>query len=69
MHNQFINFGDEKMSKSLGNVMTARKFLEDYHGEILKFMFLTVHYRSMLSFSKRLWMFSVAMVEFQVLSK
>ena len=52
MHNQFINFGDEKMSKSLGNVMTARKFLEDYHGELLKFMFLTVHYRSMLNFSK-----------------
>lgn len=52
MHNQFINFGDEKMSKSLGNVMTARKFLEDYHGEILKFMFLSVHYRSMLNFSK-----------------
>lgn len=51
MHNQFINFGDEKMSKSLGNVITARKFLEQYHGEILKFLILSVHYRSILQFS------------------
>ncbi len=51
MHNQFINFGDEKMSKSLGNVITARKFLEQYHGEILKFLILSVHYRSILQFT------------------
>jgi len=51
MHNQFINFGDEKMSKSLGNVITARKFLEQYHGEILKMLILSVHYRSILQFS------------------
>ncbi len=51
MHNQFINFGDEKMSKSLGNVITARKFLETYHPEILKFMILSVQYRSILQFS------------------
>ncbi len=54
MHNQFINFGDEKMSKSLGNVITARKFLESYHGEILKFMILSVQYRSILQFTSAL---------------
>ena len=28
MHNNFINFGSQKMSKSLGNVKTGRAFLE-----------------------------------------
>ena len=53
MHNNFINFqgigGDEeKMSKSLGNVITAREFMERYHPEVLKFLILSVHYRSVL---------------------
>ena len=53
MHNNFINFQgtggeEEKMSKSLGNVITARRFMEQYHPEILKFLILSVHYRSVL---------------------
>ncbi len=51
MHNNFINMDGEKMSKSLGNVMKARDFMDKYHGEILKYLFLSVHYRSMLSIS------------------
>jgi cysteinyl-tRNA synthetase len=49
MHNNFINLKDEKMSKSLGNVVTARAFLERYHPEILKHVMLSAHYRSMLN--------------------
>jgi len=49
MHNNFIRFGDEKMSKSLGNVIKARDFMDTYHPEILKFMILSVHYRSELN--------------------
>ena len=49
MHNNFINMNDEKMSKSLGNVVTARSFMDKYHPEILKYLFLSAHYRSMLS--------------------
>jgi len=49
MHNNFINFGDTKMSKSLGNVITGRAFLERYHPEIFKYLILSVHYRSPLS--------------------
>ena len=37
------------MSKSLGNVVTARGFMDKYHPEILKYLFLSAHYRSMLS--------------------
>lgn len=46
MHNNFINFNDEKMSKSLGNIITARSFMDTYHPEILKHAMLSAHYRS-----------------------
>lgn len=49
MHNEFINFGAEKMSKSLGNVITARNFMEQYHPEILKYLFMSAHYRTQMS--------------------
>ncbi len=52
MHNNFIKFGDEKMSKSLGNVLTARSFIEKYDPEVLKYMILSVHYRSLLQFDE-----------------
>jgi len=51
VHNNFINIGAEKMSKSLGNMTTARKFLEKYHPEIFKYMILMAHYRSHSDFS------------------
>lgn len=46
MHNNMINFGGTKMSKSLGNVRTCRSFVDEYNAEILKYMMLSVHYRS-----------------------
>jgi cysteinyl-tRNA synthetase len=49
VHNNFINMGDEKMSKSLGNVITCREFMNQYHPEILKYVFLSAHYRSVLT--------------------
>ncbi len=51
MHNNFINMNNEKMSKSLGNIITGRAFMDKYHPEILKYMFLNAHYRSVLSVS------------------
>lgn len=51
MHNNFINMDNEKMSKSLGNVIKGREFMDQYNGEILKYMFLSVHYRRVLSVS------------------
>lgn len=60
MHNNFIRFGDEKMSKSLGNVIKARDFMNDYHPEILKFLILSVHYRSELNIDKEQIMQSIA---------
>lgn len=51
VHHNFINMGAEKMSKSLGNVHTARAFLEKYNPEIMKYMILMAHYRSHSDFS------------------
>ncbi len=52
MHNNMLTFGNQKMSKSLGNVRTGRSFIQQYNAEILKFMMLSVHYRSVLDFSE-----------------
>jgi len=52
VHNEFLNFGSEKMSKSLGNVVTARKFVETFSGEILRQIVISVHYRSKLDWSE-----------------
>lgn len=51
MHNNFLNLGNEKMSKSLGNVKTARAFMEEYNAEIFKYMILGTHYRTENNFS------------------
>lgn len=45
-HNEFLNFGSEKMSKSLGNVVTIRQFTQSFSGAILRHILLSVHYRS-----------------------
>jgi cysteinyl-tRNA synthetase len=50
VHNGFINFGGEKMSKSLGNFWTIRDILELYTGEAVRYFLMTVHYRHGLNF-------------------
>ncbi|MFH2052808.1 MAG: cysteine--tRNA ligase [bacterium] len=50
MHNGFINFAGEKMSKSLGNFFTTREITALYPPETLRYFLLTVHYRSGLNF-------------------
>jgi cysteinyl-tRNA synthetase len=58
MHAAFLNMGDEKMSKSLGNVFTAREVLASLDpvqgGEQLRFFLLRGHYRSELAFTREL---------------
>ncbi len=51
MHNNMLNFSGQKMSKSVGNIVTLREFLESYHPEIYKWLILSVHYRSLSDFS------------------
>ncbi len=51
VHNAFLTLSKEKMSKSLGNVFTAREFLTRFSGEVARYLLLSVHYRSMIDFS------------------
>ncbi len=54
MHNGYLNIVGEKMSKSLGNIMTIRELLNEYDGEVLRFAMLSSHYRQPINFSKDL---------------
>ena len=50
LHSGMVNFGGEKMSKSLGNVVSIRKVGETHDLEALRLLFVSVHYRSTVSF-------------------
>ena len=51
LHNGFLNFGAEKMSKSLGNVASIRGLLERWPGEVLRWALLSAHYRAPLEWN------------------
>ena len=51
MHNAFINFNNEKMSKSLGNVVYAKDMIEQYGGEVTRLVILSAHYRQPVNFT------------------
>jgi cysteinyl-tRNA synthetase len=53
MHNNMLNLNAEKMSKSLGNIILTREFIERYSAECLKFTLLGGHYRSVIDFSEK----------------
>jgi cysteinyl-tRNA synthetase len=50
LHSGMVNFGGEKMSKSLGNVVTIRSVAETHDLEALRLLMLSVHYRSPVAF-------------------
>ena len=55
VHNGFVDMGAEKMSKSLGNVVTVDALLAEGHrGETLRFALMSGHYRSPLPWTKAL---------------
>ena len=51
VHNGLLQFGDDKMSKSLGNLVSAEEALNSYTPDALRIYFLDSHYRSPLSYS------------------
>jgi cysteinyl-tRNA synthetase len=55
VHNGFVDMGAEKMSKSLGNVVTVEDLLAQGHkGETLRLALLSAHYRSPLPWTESL---------------
>jgi cysteinyl-tRNA synthetase len=51
MHNGMLTLGDEKMSKSIGNIITLRDLLARNGGEVLRYSLLSGNYRSPLAWS------------------
>jgi len=51
VHNGMLQFGGEKMSKSLGNLVTIEDFLSKHSADALRFTVLNSGYRSPLTFN------------------
>ncbi len=52
IHNGFINMNNQKMSKSLGNVILMKDVVSQYGGIPFRLMILAAHYRAPASFSE-----------------
>jgi cysteinyl-tRNA synthetase len=51
MHNGWMQFAGEKMSKSLGNFVTIQDAVQSYGADALRLFVLSSHYRSPLTYS------------------
>jgi cysteinyl-tRNA synthetase len=51
IHNGFVNIHHEKMSKSLGNILTIHDMLKRFRPEAIRLFLLSNHYRSPVDFS------------------
>ena len=49
MHNAFINIGNEKMAKSLGNAIYAKDMIAEHGGPVTV---LNAHYRQPVNFTE-----------------
>jgi cysteinyl-tRNA synthetase len=52
LHNGMLRLGSEKMSKSLGNIISLPEALDAYDPQALRLFFLSSHYRSPLFYSE-----------------
>jgi cysteinyl-tRNA synthetase len=51
VHNGLLRLGEDKMSKSLGNLVSVEEALAQFNPDTLRLYFLSSHYRSPLQFS------------------
>ncbi|HXQ47436.1 MAG TPA: DALR domain-containing protein, partial [Caulobacteraceae bacterium] len=53
LHNGFLNLGEDKMSKSLGNVELVHNLVTRWPGEALRWALLASHYRQPLAWTEQ----------------
>jgi cysteinyl-tRNA synthetase len=54
LHNGLLQLGENKMSKSLGNLITVKQALEQFSPDALRLFILSSHYRSPLTYSEEI---------------
>jgi cysteinyl-tRNA synthetase len=52
LHNGLVQLGEDKMSKSLGNLVTIKQALAKYSPDAIRIFILSSHYRSPLTYSE-----------------
>jgi len=52
MHVGFINMDNQKMSKSLGNIVLAKDAVDKFGGNAIRHLFYTTHYRAPINFTE-----------------
>ncbi|MEM2876440.1 MAG: cysteine--tRNA ligase, partial [Candidatus Bathyarchaeia archaeon] len=53
LHNEWLTINGEKMSKSLGNVITVRDAISRYGAQTLRMFLVSAHYRSPVDFNEK----------------
>ncbi len=54
VHNGFVTFDKEKMSKSIGNIVFINKLRENINGQVIRLALLSSHYKQPLDWNERL---------------
>jgi len=52
MHNGMLQLKGEKMSKSTGNLIPIKEFVQDHAGDVMRLIVVSSHYRSPLTFNE-----------------
>lgn len=54
VHNGYLKMEGEKMSKSVGNIISIKDLLSNYDGEVIRLALLSTHYRKPINFGEGL---------------
>ena len=54
LHNGFVTFDREKMSKSIGNIVTISKLRENINGQAVRLALLSSHYKQPLDWNEKI---------------
>ena len=54
LHNGFVTFDKEKMSKSVGNIVKIKKLRENINGQVIRLSLLSSHYKQPLDWNEKL---------------
>ena len=54
LHNGFVTFDKEKMSKSIGNIVTISNLRDNINGQVIRLALLSSHYKQPLDWNEKL---------------